>query len=389
MLRALMCIWYYIRSEMTPASVGGEQQISIIPGAGMFLAENHYGKGERIMGVTIQQIAEKAGVSRGTVDRALNNRGRINPEVAEMVKKTAEEMGYVHKARKRQKNTEGKKKIGIVTQLAGSSFMLEVKRGIFAGKRELEELGIEVLVKENTSVREEDQLRAIDELVKEGIQGLALMPVDSERVREKLNWLVNEKKIPVVTFNSDIVGTKRCCFVGMNNKLSGQTAAGLFGMMTRGTGKILIITGYFSSMLNNSRVDGFVEEIKQISPKLEIAGVQGSFNNADEVERIIENAMMNISGINGIFVVSGGQEGIAKALKKLGVEQRPYVVIYDQTTKNETLLKENVADFLIDQNGFEQGYRPQRILVDILLNGKYPEKEYLYTGIDIKTKYNL
>ena len=40
------------------------------------------------MAVTIQQIAEKAGVSRGTVDRALNNRGRINPEVAEMVKRT-------------------------------------------------------------------------------------------------------------------------------------------------------------------------------------------------------------------------------------------------------------------------------------------------------------
>lgn len=35
------------------------------------------------MAVTIQQIAEQAGVSRGTVDRALNHRGRINPEVAE------------------------------------------------------------------------------------------------------------------------------------------------------------------------------------------------------------------------------------------------------------------------------------------------------------------
>ena len=93
------------------------------------------------MSVTIQQIAEKAGVSRGTVDRALNNRGRINPEVAEMVKRTAEEMGYVHKARKRQKSAGGKKKIGIVTQLSGSSFMLEVKRGIQTGKKELEELG--------------------------------------------------------------------------------------------------------------------------------------------------------------------------------------------------------------------------------------------------------
>lgn len=341
------------------------------------------------MAVTIQQIAEKAGVSRGTVDRALNNRGRINPEVADMVRRTAEEMGYVHKARKRQKNSGGKRKIGIVTQLSGSSFMLEIKRGIQTGKKELEDLGIEVLVKENTSVHEEDQLRAIDELLKEGIQGLAIMPVDSEAIREKLNWLVNEKKIQVVTFNSDIVGTKRCCFVGMDNKLSGQTAAGLFGVMTRGVGKILVITGYFSSMLNNSRVDGFVEEIKKISPKLEIAGVQGSFNNTEEVRKIIENAMMSISGINGIFVVSGGQEGIVEALKNLGVDQRPYVVIYDQTKKNEKLLKDNVADFLIDQNGFEQGYRPQRILADLLLNDNQPEKEYFYTGIDIKTKYNL
>ena len=33
------------------------------------------------MAITLQQIADLAGVSRGTVDRALNNRGRIKPEV--------------------------------------------------------------------------------------------------------------------------------------------------------------------------------------------------------------------------------------------------------------------------------------------------------------------
>ena len=46
------------------------------------------------MAVTLQQIADMAGVSRGTVDRALNNRGRIRPEVEQKIKKIAKELGY-------------------------------------------------------------------------------------------------------------------------------------------------------------------------------------------------------------------------------------------------------------------------------------------------------
>lgn len=341
------------------------------------------------MAVTIKDIAEKVGVSRGTVDRALNNRGRIDPQVEQQIKEAAAQLGYVHKARKRKNASARKRKIGIVTQLSGSSFMIAIRQGILQAKKELEELPIEIIVKERNSVDEKEQLEAIDELLAEGIDALAIMPIDSERVRDRLNWMTMEKNIPVVTFNSDIVGTKRVCFVGMDNKQSGKTAASLFKIMMRGTGKVLIITGHFSSPLNNARVEGFIEEIKEIAPDIEIAGVQGSFNHTADVEQIIERAMMGIVGIDGIFVVSGGQGGIAKAFQKLGIEKRPYVVIYDQTPKNEKILLGDTVDFLIDQNGFEQGYRPPRLLANLLLNEEMPEQEYYYTGIDIKTKYNL
>ena len=341
------------------------------------------------MAVTIQQIAERANVSRGTVDRALNNRGRINPEVAERIMQIADEMGYV--PREKRKNAAKKKtiKIGVITQLAKASFMLEINRGIQQAREELKDWGVEILLKEGLSVDEEEQARAIDELAAQGIQGLALMPVDCDRIREKINWLTEEKKIPVVTFNSDIVGTKRSCFVGMDNRRSGKTAAGLMGLMTRGIGKVLIITGYFGNVVNNSRVDGFIEEVKKEYPDLEIAGVQGSFDETAEVERIIENSMINIPGINGIFVVSGGQAGVKMAFEKLGLERRPYVVIYDQTPKNEKTIKEGTVDFLIDQNGFFQGYRPLYILTNMLTKHVMPEEEYLFTEINIKTKYNL
>ncbi len=79
----------------------------------------------------------------------------------------------------------------------------------------------------------------------------------------------------------------------------------------------------------------------------------------------------------------------AKAFEKLNIEKRPYVIIYDKTPKNEKILKDNVADFLIDQNSYIQGYRPPYILANILGKGQMPQSEFLFTDINIKTKYNL
>ena len=129
--------------------------------------------------------------------------------------------------------------------------------------------------------------------------------------------------------------------------------------------------------------------MKESYPKLELAGVQGSFDDAKEVEKIIINTMLGVPGINGLFVVSGGQEGIARAYEKLKLEKRPYTIIYDLTPENISALQENVADFLIDQGGYVQGYKPPHILADILLKNQFVEMEHYYTDINIKTKYNI
>ena len=340
------------------------------------------------MGVTVQQIADATGVSRGTVDRALNNRGRVDQEVAERIRRAAQEMGYVKKPRK----TGGKKKacrIGVVTQLAGASFMIEINRGIREAAEELADRGVEVILKESRAVDEQEQLALIGELQAEGIDGLALMAIDCEGVREKINELVEKEEIPVVTFNSDIVGTKRLCFAGMDNTRSGHTAAGLMKMLMGGAGKVLVVTGYFTSLVNNSRVAGFIEEVKSSCPDIEIVGVQGSFDDENEVERVIVSTLRTIPDLGGIFMVSSGHAGIRKAFDELQLAHRPYVVIYDQTPKNERLLRDNTVDFLIDQNGYVQGYKPLHILADLLQKGVEPEQEMFYTQITIKTKYNL
>lgn len=355
------------------------------------------------MAVTIQDIADAAGVSRGTVDRALNNRGRINPEVAEQVQRLAREMGYV--PRRKQIDKEKRHiKIGVVTQLAKASFMIQVKKGIEDARKELADRDVELILEECITVDENEQRGAIDRLVAQGVSGIAIMPVDCNTIRERINSLAGEADIPVVTFNSDIVGTKRSCFVGLDNQKSGRTAAGLMGVMTGGRGKVLVITGYFGNSVNSMRVDGFVEEMKTSFPEMELVGVQSSFDEAAEVERIITNTLEVYPDLAGLVVVSGGQAGIRNAFDKLSTQnhpdqnhpaqnhpakKRPFVIIYDLTPKNVKELKDNVADFLIDQNGYAQGYRSLFLLSDIIQKGQTPAMEFLYTDIMIKTKYNV
>ncbi|MDE7034800.1 MAG: LacI family DNA-binding transcriptional regulator, partial [Eubacteriales bacterium] len=95
------------------------------------------------MAVTSQQIAELAGVSRGTVDRALHNRGRVNPEVAARIHKIAAELGYkpniIGQALVR---TQRGFKLGAILQSAETPPMQIVAEGVRQAAAELHSSGV-------------------------------------------------------------------------------------------------------------------------------------------------------------------------------------------------------------------------------------------------------
>ena len=100
------------------------------------------------MRVTIRQIAEESGVSRGTVDRVLNNRGKVRPEVEERVRKVAEELGYkpnlLGRALIKMKENI---KIGVILQDTGTPYLKTLSDGIKKAKGEVEDFGGTVIVK--------------------------------------------------------------------------------------------------------------------------------------------------------------------------------------------------------------------------------------------------
>ena len=277
----------------------------------------------------------------------------------------------------------------MITQMAESSFMIQIHQGIRDIERELKERGVALCVRDLISVNEEEQLKAIEELDQKNIAALAIMPVESEGVRRRLNRLTEERNIPVVTFNSDIVGTGRSCFVGLDNRKSGSTAAGLMGMLTRGAGKILIITGSFTNSVNGLRVEGFVDEVKRSFPGMELLGVQSSSGDSKEVEQIIVSTMEREPDLAGIFVACMGQSGVSAAFDRMKPGKRPYVIVYDLTLENVEALKKGYFDFVLDQEGYMQGYRAVRRLYEYLIRRRELQPEMMFTDIKIITRYNL
>lgn len=341
------------------------------------------------MAITIKQIAELAGVSRGTVDRALYDRGRVSSEVAERIKQIAKEHGYKpNRAGRALALTKNPIKIGVIIQSVKTPFIRQVLEGIQQAQEEVSDLGIQIELRQIASMDAQEQIRMIDELVEEGIKGLAILALEDSELQLKINEIVEKQNIAVVTFNADITGTKRMSFVGLNNYQSGRLVAGLMGMITGGTGKVLVITGYLSNRSHNERVEGFITELRESYPDIHMLGVQTCFDEDNIAKDIAIQTIKNNVDLAGIFVVANGEVGVCQGLKELGKDHQVRVIAHDLTPENAEYLKDGAIDFMIDQNAFEQGYQPIILLVDYLFRDKTPAKDTYHTEILIKTRYN-
>ena len=189
--------------------------------------------------MTIKQIAEKAGTSRGTVDRVLNGRGNVNPELAKRILDIAERERYQPNQlaqaliRSRQRTH-----IGMVIPSVGNPFFDEVLRGAQSRARKLSSYGTTLTIREIKGYDAATQLQAMRRLVAEGVDALAVMPLDVPEVAAYLQSL----PIPVVTVNTDI-DVDRVAFVGCDYYNSGMITGDLVQLMLNGRGRVAAVIG--------------------------------------------------------------------------------------------------------------------------------------------------
>ena len=177
------------------------------------------------MAITICDIAKLAGVSRGTVDRVLHNRGRVDPEVEQRIKAIVQECNYQPSRAAQQLSMRRQKiRIGFLSRIDQNGFWSIVIRSANKAEQELAEYGIAIEKRYFDYCHPETQLEMINELVELGISALVIVPLNDPSICQRLKEL-DEQGILVILLQSEVSGFSPFCYIGSDYYVGGLPLA--------------------------------------------------------------------------------------------------------------------------------------------------------------------
>lgn len=343
------------------------------------------------MRITSKKLAELAGVSRGTVDRALNNRGGVRPEVQKRILEIAAQYGYRPMRAGKALVTRETVTIGVLLNSVGNFFFEDVIKGMEEARRDFSDFSVDIKMHQLKGFSLQEQLAALDEMQKENLSALILTPINHPDVAERINAF-SAAGCPVVTINLDIDDCQRLAYVGCDYFRSGQTAAHLMGMILGVRTRALVVTGSLRVLGHNQRVYGFSRVLKSDFPNADIIDVVENNDDDDQSYQVVAQALSQFPQINAVYFAAGGVMGGIKAvLGSVGCGRTvlPTVITCDLNDTIADYIKRDIIAATICQQPYLQGYTSVKTILNHLLFQQDPPSDKIYTQNEIKIKYNI
>lgn len=341
-----------------------------------------------VKSVRIKDIAQLAGVSVGTVDRVLHNRGRVSEEALKKVLAVLEQIDYKPNLIAR---TLGSNKTYAIAALIPNPdqdpYWASSKSGISQAEAEWLRYGVSVKsyffnLYDKNSFREIAQ-----ELTNDKPDGILVAPIF---YHETLPFFEQFKSngIPYVLFNTNIPEVSPLSFIGQDLYQSGKLGAELMHL-SQNSGKGMVAVLHVNEDLGNSvhlaeKEKGFREYFTDSDHDYDIRTFNlygATFEN--QVETLLNNP-----DLKGLFVsTSKGTSVIASFIEQR--ERRDIKLIgYDMLEDNIRFMKKGIINFLINQNPKRQAFLGINHLVGhLILHKPAPINDLL--PLEIISKENL
>lgn len=341
--------------------------------------------------MTIKEIAEMAGVHRATVDKVLHNRVGVSDEVRQKVQSIINELEYTPNPAGRVLQKQGRvyRIAAVLVDVDALSFL---KDGIERGIRK--QVGFDIHIEYHITKFQdtEGQEAILHGVIEQKVDGIIINPINSERIRAAIDRAA-EAGIPVVTANSDIEGSKRLCYVGLNGARASRVAGRLMGQFLGGSGKIAIISSAIATENNNYfvtiRERGFTDFIHRQYPDIEIVDCVESFEDSWITYEKTLDILQRYPDLKGLYITCGGVAEVGRALCRSGRSRTVVVLSFEDYPQILELIRDDVIDCTLASELLRQGELPVSIIMDYLVFGKKPESEQIFTEAQILVKESL
>lgn len=340
--------------------------------------------------IRIKDIAEKAEVSIGTVDRVLHNRGEVAEPTKKKILQIIRELDYQPNI---LASTLASKKPAVFATLfpeppSPQGYWTKPVVGVEKRIAELRQYSIRVNPFTFSQTNPASFVESAENLLKLQPDGVVMAPFFK---KEALFFIAQLKElhIPFVFIDSEIRDAGQLSYIGQDSYQSGRVSGKLLDMILPKE-NILII--HFAKEMDNQnhlvqREKGFYDWFngnESRAHELFTAEVPDTSGN-----KWMDGVMEVISGknIKGIFVTNSRVFNVGHLIEERGLKDIK-VIGHDLLKENIGYLKKDLVQFLICQRPEEQGYNAINKLFRHVVQKRVIEKKN-YTSIDIVTKENV
>jgi len=345
--------------------------------------------------IRILDIARRADVSTGTVDRVIHNRGGVSSKTREKVLSIIEEMNYQPDIFARTLASRKTYRIASLIPEASSDseFWAWPLAGLKKAHDQVRHYGLSHDVFSFNYFNRQSFKIAAEKLLQSKPDGVIMAPVFADLAEDFVSRC-EQTNTAVVFINTNIFNLTKLSFIGQDSFRSGMVAAKLldFGLKRNQSIYIVnIISEKGTNMHLISREEGFKSFFKDKAKKkrkIVSVNIQGN-----DLQKVYETLSGNLVGrskhkkAGGIFVTNSRVFLVADFLKNMHITGFR-LVGFDLLDVNIGHLQEGTIDFLISQKPFEQGHRSYMTLFDHLVM-KINIPTYQYLPIDIITRENI
>ncbi len=148
-----------------------------------------------------------------------------------------------------------------------------------------------------------------------------------------------ENGVPVVTLVSDVPGSRRHRYVGIDNQAAGRVAGMLAGRFAANpAGRVLAVLGSHGLRDHRERLEGFRDALAQGFPGMEIADVVEGEDDNERTRTVVAQALAAAAAPPcAVYCAGAGLSGLAAALADRGL--RPVAIGHDLTAETRPLLE--------------------------------------------------